>query len=568
MSKAVVRTPIGEHGPGRRVWGWQCKGGDARLGGCASTIGGTWSQALGGLLLVLAFGAPLARAQDSASHAVRHWTTYEDLQLFSQVLNELRINHADSLDTHVLVMAAIAGMVHAADPHSFVIPVVKLSASKAAAYRAGQLMPVPLSLVQLAGGFVVTGAADGSAAARAGILPGDRLMALDSVPIVAASVEELEVALAGPPHSDAVLTLERRRLDGSTVTLSRRVTRQAPDKDTSIPADFMLDGNTGYIRIESFLSNKTADDVHVALGSLRDQGMRRLVLDLRDNGGGLIDQAARVAGEFLPAGALIYTTDGRKKDAIDTGRVKRSFFRHEERYPLAVLINGGTASASELVAGALQDHDRAIIVGRPSFGKALMMRPVQLTDGSVLMLVVGHTRTPCGRIIQRSYRGLEVRDYYERAWLVRDTTGLPTCKTDAGRTVYGGGGIFPDVRLAPAAVAPVWLDRVRTDELPLQWIGGYLEANSASYTALDRFAAAPTIPDSAVASFRVFAMAHGDSIPDGSAADRSLHRMLLLALGQAKWGLAGYHRLNAISDPEVAAAAAALTKEITVKDGQ
>ena len=153
--------------------------------------------------------------------------------------------------------------------------------------------------------------------------------------------------------------------------------------------------------------------------------------------------AARVVPEKIspPAGTLIYTSEGRKKDATDTVRVKRSFFRHEERYPLVVLINGGTASAAELVAGALQDHDRAIIVGRPSFGKALLMKPIRLTDGSVLMLVVGHVRTPCGRVIQRSYRGLALRDYYTRALAPRDTAGLPSCRTDAGRTVFGGGGI-------------------------------------------------------------------------------------------------------------------------------
>ena len=333
------------------------------------------------LLWTVALIAAPASAQDSTRRPLHYWTTYEDLQLFSQVLNELHNNHADSLDSHVLsVMAAIEGMLHAADPHSFVIPVIKLSASKAEAYRMGQLVPVPVSFAQLNNAFVVTGAADGSAAARAGILAGDRLVAADSVPVAATSVEELEISLAGPPHSEAVLTFERRRLDGSTVTLTRRVARAMPGAESAVPVAVMLDRRTGYLRIESFLSSKAGDDVHVALSHLHDQGMQRLVLDLRDNGGGIIEQAARVAGEFLPAGELIYTSEGRKKDATDTVRVKRSFFHHEERYPVVVLINGGTASAAELVAGALQDHDRAIIVGRPSFGKALMMKPIRLTD--------------------------------------------------------------------------------------------------------------------------------------------------------------------------------------------
>jgi carboxyl-terminal processing protease len=417
-----------------------------------------------------------------------------------------------------------------------------------------------LSFAELTDGFVVTGAAEGSVAARAGILPGDRLIAADGVPVVATSVEELEIALAGPPHSEAVLTFERRRLDGSTVRLTRRVARATPGTESAVSLAAMLDPRTGYLRIASFLSPKAGDDVHAALARLRDEGMQRLVLDLRDNPGGIIEVAAHVAGEFLPAGSLIYTSEGRKRDATDTVRVKRSFLRHEERYPIAVLINGGTASAAELVAGALQDHDRGIIVGRPSFGKALMMKPIRLADGSVLMLVVGHVRTPCGRIIQRSYRGLEFRDYYNRALSVRDTTALPSCKTDAGRTVYGGGGIFPDVPLSPPAPTPVWLDRLRLDDVPLQWLGGYLDSQGSEYVALDSFVTKPAIPDSAIAQFRAFAASRGDSIPGGT--DDAVRRLLMLSIAQAKWGPAGYYRAATTSDPDVAAAVAAFDRSI------
>ncbi len=506
-------------------------------------------------------------AQDTTRQPVHYWTTYEDLQLFSQVLNELHSSHADSLDSHVLVMAAIEGMLHAADPHSFVIPVVKLSTSKAEAYRLGQLVPVPLSFAQLGDAFVVTGAADGSAAARAGILAGDRLVAADSAPITATSVEELEITLAGASHSEAALTFERHRLDGTTVTLTRRLARAVPGAESAVPVAVMLDRRTGYLRIESFLSPKAGDDVHTALGRLHDQGMQRLVLDLRDNSGGIIEQAARVAGEFLPAGTLIYTSEGRKKDATDTVRVKRSFFRHEERYPLVVLINGGTASAAELVAGALQDHDRAVIVGRASFGKALLMKPIRLTDGSVLMLVVGHVRTPCGRVIQRSYRGLGLRDYYTRAMSARDTTGLPSCRTDAGRTVYGGGGIFPDIPLGPEPPTPVWIDRMHVDNIPLQWVGEYLDSHGAEVVSLDSLVAAPAIPDSAIAGFRAFAAARGDSIPSGAAVDRVLQRLLTLSVAQAKWGAPGYYRAATAADPDVDAAVAAFDRAVLAANG-
>src|SRR3982750_232022 len=155
--------------------------------------------------------------------------------------------------------------------------------------------------------------------------------------------------------------------------------------------------------------------------------------------GARVAEAAHGAGEFLPRGAIVYTSEGRKPEITDTGRVKRSFFRSERRYPIVVMVNAGTASASELVAGALQDHDRALIVGRPTFGKSLLMRGFPMSDGSLLMLVVGPVRSPCGRVVQRQYRSITRRGYYRMARADRDTTGRPSCKTDAGRTVYGGG---------------------------------------------------------------------------------------------------------------------------------
>jgi carboxyl-terminal processing protease len=514
-------------------------------------------------VLVFAFlFAPRAWAQDT-THAVRHWTTYEDLQLFSQVLSELRLNHPDSLDTHRLVMAAIDGMVHAADPHSFVIPAVRLNTAKEEAYRAGKLVPVPISFIELRGAYVVAGAASGSEAERLDILPGDRLVAIDSAPVRAQSVVELEVTLAGAPRTSTLLTVERRRLDGSTVRLDRRVTRHSPETESAVPAAFMLDARTGYARITTFLSDRAADDLHAALGELRHQGMQRLVLDLRDNGGGSIKQAAHVAGEFLPTGALIYTAEGRKKDVTDTGRVSRSFFSTAAKYPLVVMIDGGTASASELVAGALQDHDRAVIIGRPSFGKALLMVPIALSDGSSLMMVVGHIRTPCGRIVQRTYRGVSLRDYYEGAWSPRDTAGQPSCKTDAGRTVYGGGGIVPDILLPTPPGVPAWLEQVNEDRLILQWIGGYVGAHGAELTTLDAFAALPALP-AALGDFRAFAASHGDSIPSGATADQILGRVLSPAVADAKWGEPGYYRIVAVLDPDVTAASHAFDRAATL----
>src|SRR5205085_9524459 len=122
--------------------------------------------------------------------------------------------------------------------------------------------------------------------------------------------------------------------------------------------------------VTTFMGDKIADDLHSALERLENSGMQRLILDLRGNGGGRVDEAKRIAGEFLPRGAVVYTASGRKTEVTDTGRVQRSFWRSERKYPIAILVDEGTASAAELVAGALQDHDRALIVGRTTFGKS------------------------------------------------------------------------------------------------------------------------------------------------------------------------------------------------------
>jgi carboxyl-terminal processing protease len=310
----------------------------------------------------------------------------------------------------------------------------------------------------------------------------------------------------------------------------------------------------GYIRISSFMNEKVADDLHDDLGRLEGKGMQRLIIDLRDNGGGSVAEAAHVAGEFLPKGTIVYTAEGRKAAETDTGRVSRSFWRKERKYPIVLLVNSGTASASELVAGALQDHDRALIVGHTTFGKSLLMRGFPMADGSLIELVVGHVRTPCGRIVQRQYHGVTMRDYYRLAGADRDTASRPSCKTDGGRTVYGGGGIYPDVRFPDAPMAPTWLARVGEDDLLLKWTGGWVTANAASLSSLDAFAAKPVIPLAAVSDFRSFAARDGIVIPADAESDAMLQRVLVRTVAGTKWGDEGYYRLAAITSPEVAAA--------------
>jgi len=499
----------------------------------------------------LAVGSGSADAQAAPNPVTRARTPAEDLQLFSQVFNQIRLNHPDSVDSHRIFMAAIQAMVQATDPHSYVIPAVRLVPGKEEQLRQGRLHPVPIEFSFIGGTPLVASVAAGTDAKRRDILPGDELTLIDGSPVTAESPLELEIMLAGPRNSSVVLTFERRGLDGRYVTLQRTVKRERFSEESAVPAALMLDETTGYVRITTFMGEKVAADLRAALQRLERQGMQRLLLDLRGNGGGSVDEAATIAGEFLPTGTVVFTSEGRRQASVDTGRVKRSFWRSERQYPIVILQDDGTASASELVAGALQDHDRALIVGQPSFGKSLMMRGFPLSDGSVLVLVIGQLRTPCGRVIQREYRGISSRNYVRLAAAERDTVGRPTCRTAGGRTVYGGGGIFPDVRTPRPGAPPAWLRQANQLDLPFTWAGGYVTETGAALASLEQFAAAPALPTGAAEGFRAFAAERGVTIASSDADDAALNRLLLQAIAYVKWGNPGLYQVDARIDPDV-----------------
>ncbi len=513
---------------------------------------------LAAVACILVSAAPLV-AQDSLRAAGRRRTVAEDLQLFSQVFNQIRVNHPDSLDTHDLLMAAVAAMVQAADPHSYVIPAARLDSSKQAAFRAGKLVPVPITFAYVRGAPLVVSVDAPGAHLSLDVLPGDELVAADGRPIAAESAEELDLALAGPKGSDVTLALRRRRADGSTARLERRVRRERASPASAVPVATLLDPTTGYVRVTTFDGEKVADDLHAALETLEGRSMQRLVIDLRANGGGRVDEAKRIAGEFLPRGTIVYTSSGRKAEVTDTGRVQRSFWRSERRYPIVLLVDDGTASASELVAGALQDHDRALIVGRPTFGKSLIMQTFPLTDGSWITLVIGQVRTPCGRVIQRAYRGLTRREYYAEAGQIQDTIGRPSCRTDNGRVVYGGGGIVPDV-LLPVHEAPAWLTRLNEAGTLLTWANGYASSAASSLTTIDALIAARSLPPAALTDFRTVASSAGVTVPVDAETETMLGPVLGRMVAFVKFGEAGYYRMVAVTDPAVRAAVDAFSK--------
>ena len=285
---------------------------------------------------------------------------------------------------------------------------------------------------------------DRSPAARAGLRFGDRIVEVDGVNMTGKTSLEVRDKIRGPRGSQVKLTLERaadKRLE--KVEIIRDVVPQP-----SIPDAYILRPGVGYIDMTRGFNYTTTDELIEALDVLQSKGMKSLVLDLRNNPGGFLDQAINVAQVFLKSGQRILTQKGRNGLRDNTYESRNS---SPVLTPLVILINENTASASEIVAGAMQDHDRALIVGQTSFGKGLVQSIIPLEGGGGLTLTSAKYFTPSGRLIQRDYSNGGFYDYYTHGGLTRDNQQEqaakplgPEKKTDTGRAVYGGGGISPD----------------------------------------------------------------------------------------------------------------------------
>ena len=289
-------------------------------------------------------------------------------------------------------------------------------------------------------------------AEKAGIIAGDKLVSIDNKPFVGkiCTNEEAMHRLKGAKDTKVKLGIIRY---GETKVRYFDITRgDIPQK--SISATYMLDDNTGYIKVKSF-GETTYPELLIALAKLSQEQVSNLVIDLRDNTGGYLASAVQMANEFLPKGRLIVYTQGRKSPRQDYRSDGRGSYQN---IPLIVLINEGSASASEIFAGAIQDNDRGTIIGRRSFGKGLVQQPIEFPDGSMIRLTVARYYTPSGRCIQKPYVTGDDKDY-EKDLLSRYQHGEyfskdsikhtgPAYHTNIGRLVYGGGGITPDIFVA------------------------------------------------------------------------------------------------------------------------
>jgi carboxyl-terminal processing protease len=285
-------------------------------------------------------------------------------------------------------------------------------------------------------------------ASRAGLRFGDRIDAVDGVSMHAKGSAEVRDKIRGPRGSHVKVTITHAATGKSDVV---EIVRDAVPQP-SVPDAYMIRPGVGYIDMTRGFNYDTAEGLQSALDFLHARGMNSLVLDLRNNPGGFLEQAIHVAETFLPAGQLILSQKGRS--GMNNDRTYDSRNPDPDRTPLVILVNDYTASASEIVAGAMQDHDRALIVGQTSFGKGLVQSIIPLEYGAGLTLTSAKYYTPSGRLIQRDYSDGGFYNYIYRGGTLRakDEQGKPVgpaSRTDTGRPVYGGGGITPDESVKP-----------------------------------------------------------------------------------------------------------------------
>jgi carboxyl-terminal processing protease len=287
---------------------------------------------------------------------------------------------------------------------------------------------------------------------RAGLIAGDKIVMVDDKPFTGKTLtnEEAMHRLKGPKDTKVKLGIMR----GREKTIRNFVVTRGDIPTKSVTATYMLDEKTGYIRLKNFGEN-TYPELLIALAKLSQQGFENLTIDLRGNTGGYLESAVQIANEFLPKGQLIVYTQGRKQARQEYRSDGRGSY---QQIPLVVLIDEGSASASEILAGAIQDNDRGTIIGRRSFGKGLVQKPMAFNDGSMIRLTIARYYSPSGRCIQKPYVSGDNKDY-EEDLLVRYQHGEffsqdsikhegPAYKTRIGREVFGGGGITPDIFVA------------------------------------------------------------------------------------------------------------------------
>jgi carboxyl-terminal processing protease len=401
------------------------------------------------------------------------YTETDDIEKdYNEAVGAITQEYAGAIDYEKATQAAIQGMLSTLDPHSMYFPYTEFKKLKED--QDSRFYGIGVTIVQHRDGVYVQSAVEGTPAGKLGIRYGDRILEVDGQDARDWTSEQVSKKVRGGRGEPVTIKVDRA---GSEAPLTFTIIRDSVPLP-SIRNAYMLRSGTGYVGLTGGFQSTSDEELREALDKLKAQGMRQLILDLRGNPGGLLNQAIDVASEFLPRGQVVVSVKGRTEytDPI----VYKSSGSDPEDVPLVVLINRGTASASEIVAGAIQDHGRGLIVGETSFGKGLVQHVFLLPFNTGLTLTTARYYTPYGRSLQRDYSSGSLYDYYTRhededatqssspspgarptatplatASPSPHAPSGPAVKTAAGRVFYGGGGITPDIDSKPFTFTPI-----------------------------------------------------------------------------------------------------------------
>ncbi len=404
------------------------------------------------------------------------------LRKFHQFYSYLNGSYVEEIDMEPLIEKAIIEMLSELDPHSAYINAEEMKGVTES--FEGEFSGIGIEFNVLKDTIIVVNTIVGAPAESVGMIPNDRIIKVDGEDVIGITQAKVPSYLRGERGSKVAVEVIRH---GEDEPLNFIIERDNIPINT-VDAAYMLNPTTGYIKVNRF-GQTTFTEFYDSFKQLSP--LETLVLDLRGNGGGLLTQAVELANFFLPYGALIVSTEGRTQDDFSINAYRKGEFT---RGNVVVLLDEDSASASEIVAGAIQDWDRGIIVGRPSFGKGLVQRQFELIDGSAARITVARYHTPSGRVIQRPYTEGDAKEYYKRhveryinadSLAAADSLDRPEYKTlRLGRTVYGGGGITPDIIVSrdTTTVSPFYVALIRQSVVN-EFVIDYLDKNRDTMTA-------------------------------------------------------------------------------------
>ena len=435
------------------------------------------------ILIAAVVGGTIGRSRrfrhSVPASGVVSYTEADDIEKdYNEAIAAISMEYAGDIDYEKATQAAIQGMLSTLDPHSMYFPYNEFKKLKED--QDSRFYGIGVTIVQHRDGVYIQSAVEGTPAGRLGLRYGDRILEVDGKDARDWTSEQVSKRVRGGKGEPVTIKVDRA---GSEAPLNFTIIRDSVPLP-SIRNAYMLRPGTGYVGLTGGFQSTSDEELREALDKLKSQGMRQVILDMRGNPGGLLNQAIDVASEFLPRGQVVVSVKGRTEysDPI----VYKSSGSDPEDVPLVVLINRGTASASEIVAGAIQDHGRGLIVGETSFGKGLVQHVFLLPFNTGLTLTTARYYTPYGRSLQRDYSSGSLYDYYTRhdadetktqgsasasgtpSSSSRDASSPlaqispsahlpsgPAVKTAAGRVFYGGGGITPDIDVKPLTFTPL-----------------------------------------------------------------------------------------------------------------